>query len=283
MVHRIFPIVVLALLMGCGEVDDAGDQSLVANLSDTSLAGNWQVAAIDGKPVVGVLLTGTDAILGWAPSCAGWMVRYQRSGQAIEFKRTGKADQVRTVCAVGYPDELPRIFEILPDMQRIEIQPDSELHLSGNGRSLTLERPTARADMAVPTMRGTWRVSSLDGNAIPEGVAPTFVADDDMISWSVRCAQQDRIYHIENDRFVARDPRTFFPPTPPPPPPLQVQPRPICAIGLPPHLEDTFKAMDAATTITRSEGHGIKLEGGNRTLTLHPINIELKRGTGHSL
>ncbi len=267
---RIFAIVTLPFLIACSEADESANTSDLANRVEPSLTGTWHVAAIDGQPTTGVQLTGTEKVLGWAPSCAGWLIRYQQSGRSIRFTRPGNTDQVTTVCAVGYPENLPQIFGLLPGMKRIETEREDQLILSGSGHSLTLERPVPRSEMAVPTLRGTWRVSSINGNAVPEGTAPTFIGDENVISWTVRCAQQGRTYYIENDRFTAREFPSFVPP---PPPPLQVSP-PICAIGLPPYLEEAFEALDAAVKISRVEGGGIKLEGGDRTLTLHPTEPE---------
>lgn len=267
---RIFAFATLPFLMACSEGEEAANTSVPVNHSAASLTGNWQVAAIDGQPTTGVQLTGTENVLGWAPSCAGWLIRYQQSERSIRFRRLGNTGQITTVCDVGYPESLPQIFGLLPGMNKVDAAREDQLILSGNGHSLTLERPVPRSEKAVPTLRGTWRVSSLNGNAVPEGTAPTFIGDENVISWTVRCAQQGRTYYIENDRFTARE----LPPlVPPPPPPLQVS-RPICAIGLPPYLEEAFQALDAAVKISRVEGGGIKLESGDRTLTLHPTEPE---------
>lgn len=272
MASRIVAIAAV-LLLTVTSCEEGNSPEATSSVEADLLTGTWQVAALDGEPILGVRLQAAGQVLGWEPSCAGWARPFKESRQTIRFASNangleGKVDQVTTVCTVGYPDVLPRIFRTLPELNSIERTPEGRLRLYGGGHTIIFERPVPRSEMPVPTLQGRWRVSSLNGSQITRGKAPILVADQHSIRWSVECALQSRTYLIENERF-----RAFkIPPSPPPPPSARFAAKLPCAIGLPPHLEDTLTALDGARRIRKLSEGGVQLEGRSGSVILLPID-----------
>lgn len=232
------------------------------------LDGNWQVAAMDDEWIVGIILNGDNGTLSWEPECAGWSRPYQQTASAIRFfGSSNPPEERRVVCSIGFPDQLPRIFDILPMLDRIDAVETRSIRLSGRGHYILLERPLPAADRAVKSLEGRWKASTLDGNKLSnQGLQ--FAATANSITWQPRCAGQARTYAIENDRFQAY---RLPPPAPPPPPSSQgVAPAPVCVLPLHPELEIVFAAMDAATHIHPAKDGGIVIRGAGRELVLIP-------------
>ncbi len=283
MTLRIFTI---ALLLTCGACDAGpaapnansradAPESPGAKSSQPDLAGDWQVASIDGTLTTGIRLTGSGDALIWKPECAGQFIHFRQAGQAIEFRRSfdeatappAGEDDMLIVCEIGFPKEVPEIFQLLPSLDTASQRADGRLVLAGNGHELVLERPKSRSELAVPTLAGRWRVSVLDGKTLNQQAHLDFVADDSVLVWEPRCAQQARSYYIESDRFAARR----MPPSPPPPPGANVPVVAVCTIGLPPSLVHVFTALEAATSIKPATDGGVILQGNGHDLTLKPL------------
>jgi hypothetical protein len=92
----------------------------------------------------------------------------------------------------------------------------------------------------------------------PIGIALS--ADAEILWWEPRCAGMARRYQISGRQVAFTSvlpPRRLGEPTPP-----------VCAIGLPPRLDEVFRAIDAATEIVRTPENGILLRGGGRSLLI---------------
>lgn len=249
-----------------------GAMHIAAPASDRqapSLLGTWQIAAVDGEPVMHVPLRFSEEVVWWEPSCAGWLRPYTRSNHAIRIEPPEPSAEPRVVCDVGYPNAVPAAFGLLPRLTRIEEAGPGQVRLTGNGHVLKLERPLPAEQWPVPTLAGRWRVVERDGRSTDPR---SFIlkASDHTIGWEVSCARQVRSYTIENTRFAAAKlPRNISPPLPPGA--LAPVVRPICAIGLPPGLEEGLAAVDAATQISRLDNGAVVLQGQGRSVTLEPV------------
>jgi hypothetical protein len=108
----------------------------------------------------------------------------------------------------------------------------------------------------------------IDGQPLDEPYRLALSGSATEIWWEPRCAGQIRTYRIDGRRIaipvqspvpIPAPTRDGAPATPPPP---------ICAIGLPPRLDDAMRALDAADTIVRTPGNGVLLEGGGHSVLL---------------
>lgn len=87
-------------------------------------------------------------------------------------------------------------------------------------------------------------------------------ADDEEIWWEPRCANFAFRYTIEGLRLTTGDATPTIPVEPGAPPP------PVCAIGIPPRLDDVSRVLQLADTVGRTPSNGVLIEGGGHSLTL---------------
>ena len=116
------------------------------------------------------------------------------------------------------------------------------------------------AASAVTSLAGEWRVAGLDGRSFDEPIALSLTGDEQQLWWRPRCAGVARAYIIRDRRIAFRStepPRPAGSPTPP-----------VCAIGLPPHLDGVARALDDATTVSRTPENGVLISGPSHSLTL---------------
>lgn len=260
--HRVIawalPIAVAAV-SACGEVRSPSPGGSEGSSSPTGLRGGWQVASIDRNPLVGVALVGDDDALAWLPVCAGWSTTYRRHGTAIRFAAGQRTSgDPRASCKIGHPAALPRIFHVLPLLDRID-ERDGTIRLSGGGHEIILERPLPDDARAVRSLGGQWMATTLDGT--PLELELQFSATRDLLSWLPDCAGQARTYAIENNRISIRPHVRTAPDGANPP---------ICTVPVHPTLMSVFAAMEAATHVRPLPGGGVRLEGNGRSVTLMP-------------
>lgn len=121
--------------------------------------------------------------------------------------------------------------------------------------------PPARAAASVTSLAGAWRIAGIDGAALDEPVGLALTGDERQLWWEPRCAGAARAYRIDGARisFASTEgPRPAGAATPP-----------VCAIGLPPRLGDVMRALDGATSISRTESNGILIAGPRHSVTLY--------------
>lgn len=278
-----FRSVVLALALLCSACDetsttDAADGVAPAITTTTegsaerappALDGDWQVASIDGRSVTGITLSASNNTLRWGPDCARMSVGFQQNGTAISFvSNRPKNGEITTVCRIGYPQSVPKILQLMPAFDSISTEPDGKVKLAGGGHYVRLERPKDPSEYSVPTLKGRWRVSAVDGDTLSSGVPLILEANDSWIAWEVECARQGRSYYIESDRFTAAVP----PDSPPPPPDVNVPSPPICAIGLPPNLGRVLTALDEVSVIAPGANGSVLLTGNGHAVRLSPVS-----------
>jgi hypothetical protein len=112
----------------------------------------------------------------------------------------------------------------------------------------------------VASLAGDWRVAGIDGESFDEPVGLAMTGDDQQLWWEPRCAGVARTYRIDGDRIrfgSTEPPRPAGAPTPP-----------VCAIGLPPRLDDVARALDNAVSVSRTSNNGVLISGPDHSLVL---------------
>ncbi|MCT2557572.1 hypothetical protein N0B51_01115 [Tsuneonella sp. YG55] len=123
--------------------------------------------------------------------------------------------------------------------------------------------PAPRPTMGlVTTLAGEWRVAGIDGEPFDEPYGLALSASDGELWWEPRCAGMVRSYRIAGTTVTFGQPAGVEPPPPGAPPP------PVCAIGIPSRLPDVARALDAATSVTRTPENGVLISGGGRSVLL---------------
>lgn len=110
------------------------------------------------------------------------------------------------------------------------------------------------------TLAGEWRIAGIDGQSLDEPVALALTGDARQLWWVPRCAGLVRNYRIQGTSIA-------FGPTDPTQPAGSPTP-PVCAIGRPARLGDVARALDHATTITKTASNGVFVSGPNHSVTL---------------
>ena len=120
--------------------------------------------------------------------------------------------------------------------------------------------PPSNPAEPIISLSGYWRVAGIDGTEFDEAVGIALKGDEGAIWWEPRCAGAGRGYQITGRSITFRSlepPRAPGSPTPP-----------VCAIGLPPRINDVLAALDAVTSIERTPANGMQISGGGRSVTL---------------
>ena len=102
------------------------------------LVGEWRVAEIDGESLdrpYGIALSANGERIWWDPSCAGQGANYTITGSSFA---TATRSNPGVVCEIGYPPEVPQIWDALDAADAIERTPANGIRIHGNGRSVTL-------------------------------------------------------------------------------------------------------------------------------------------------
>ncbi len=122
------------------------------------------------------------------------------------------------------------------------------------------ESPPAAAQ--VNTLAGEWRIAGIDGKPFDESYGLALSADGEEIWWAPRCTGLIRTYKINGTAVRIGPAKGLKPVAPGQPTP------PVCAIGLPPRIDEVTRALDSATTIRRTPSNGVAISGGGRSLLL---------------
>lgn len=112
----------------------------------------------------------------------------------------------------------------------------------------------------VVSLVGEWRVAGIDGQSFDEPVGLSLTGDEQQLWSQPRCAGVARAYRVEGQRI------TFGPTRPPAP--AGSPPAPVCAIGLPPRLDEVVRALDNAVNISRTPNNGVLISGPDHSVLL---------------
>ena len=102
------------------------------------LTGEWDVITLDGAPLgsgYGIPISADWFGIWWEPGCAGQGVPYTIEGNAF---RVTPSDVSGPVCDIGYPEELPEIWNAMSAADTIARAGDGSVTIAGGGRSVTL-------------------------------------------------------------------------------------------------------------------------------------------------
>ena len=110
------------------------------------------------------------------------------------------------------------------------------------------------------TLKGEWRVAGIDGADFNEPYGLALSGSDRELWWEPRCAAIARSYRIDG-AGIAFGPALG---APPPGGPTQA----VCTIAPPPRIAEVLRAIDAATSVTRTANNGIEISGGGHSLLL---------------
>ena len=125
------------------------------------------------------------------------------------------------------------------------------------------ERPASAPLATVSTLEGEWRVAGIDGQSLDEPVGIALSASATEVWWEPRCAGMARSYTIDGQRFTSGPILADGPPAAPGSPPP-----PVCTVGLPPRLNEVFRALSEADTIGRTQANGVAISGESHSLLL---------------
>ena len=147
-----------ALLTACGPAQDDKLNPVEQRITDEfpepvpppvdTLAGEWRVAGIDGKPFdadYGIALSASADEIWWEPRCAGIVRRYRIRGYSVSMMlpepppaQEGLPRPPPAVCTIGVPVGVENAFRALDAVDRVMRTPENGIELSGGGHSLTL-------------------------------------------------------------------------------------------------------------------------------------------------
>lgn len=122
--------------------------------------------------------------------------------------------------------------------------------------------PPAGDRALVASLAGEWRVAGIDGKPFDEPYGLALSGDAEEIWWAPRCAGLVRTYRIAGTAFAAGPAKGSGATRPGEPGPA------VCAIGLPPRIDEVTRAIDSATAIRRTPSNGVELSGGGHSLLL---------------
>ncbi len=114
----------------------------------------------------------------------------------------------------------------------------------------------------VETLAGEWRVAGIDGQPLNEPYGLALSADEEEIWWEPRCANVAFSYRIDGLKLETGTSR------PDAPVGTDGNPPPVCAISIPPRLNDVARALDLAETVGRTPSNGLLIEGSGHSITL---------------
>lgn len=114
--------------------------------------------------------------------------------------------------------------------------------------------------VAVINLAGEWRVAGIDGRSVDEPIALSLTGNENQMWWQPRCAGMARTYRIDGQSIIFGSTR---------PPPKAGEPSGVvCDIGLPPRLDEVFRALDDAQSVARSPNNGVLISGPSHSLLL---------------
>ena len=235
-----------------------------------SLKGGWIVSAIDGRPpVYAIPLIGLSDYLYWPPGCAGQSIRWRATADGLDFRfdeesRSDPDDGPRTVCDIGYPEQLPGVLARLAGATLTTANRDGGFHFEGETGSVSI-RPARLTEegLEIPaTLSGQYLASSIDGRKVPGQQKIIVTIDNDTIGFNPRCAGFVWTYKSTGERLKtsrASNPDDLAPGEAPPP---------VCAIAVSPAQLALAMALDGATRVDLVGTNTVRLSGDSHSVTL---------------
>lgn len=228
-----------------------------------SLEGGWRVETIDGAaPTEPIPLIGTSDILYWPPACADQTIRWRGTPVGFEFPPhpdTGPRD----VCSIGYPEELRFTFNRFATSTTSAVEGGGYRFEGPNGSVVI--RPAALTHDGVelpPSIVGDHVVSSIDGQAVPNGQTIIVLIDDEKLTFGPQCAGFTWTYQQSGAWFSTRRPSN------PEDRPSGDPPPPVCAVSVSTGERALASALDQTERIGLTDTNEIEFTGENRSVIL---------------
>lgn len=123
----------------------------------------------------------------------------------------------------------------------------------------TFSSPRA-GTVAVIKLNGEWRVAAIDGRLVEDPEAFSLTGNENQLWWQPPCAGIARTYRMDGQsiRFGSTTrPRRAGEPS-----------GDVCDIGLPPRIDEVFRALDDAENVARLPSNGVLISGPNHSLLL---------------
>ena len=196
----------------------------------------------------------------WEPGCAGQGLAYRASENGVEFY-SARPEGIYAVCDIGFPEQLPQLWEELSGAKQVRLGPDRVVRLS-NGNEEWVFQPTT--DPLPTDLAGKWRLMEMNGWGSSEMRTIEFEADGSQIWWNPRCAGQAVAYEMDGERFAVEKPRVSD--TAP-----SEEARVVCRVGIPEALPEALNAMRTATRVARDKDNNIVISGDGSYVVLQPI------------
>ena len=137
-------------------------------------------------------------------------------------------------------------------------QPDAPAPKPAQSTEVSSETPSRVSP--VTTLEGAWLVAGIDGAEFNEPYGLALSGSAQELWWDPRCAWIVRSYRVEGDKIA-------FGPALNAPKPGEMPP-PVCTIAPPPRIAEVTRALDAATSVARTEQNGILISGGGHSVLL---------------
>lgn len=120
--------------------EPSAEQPAADEDANTSLAGSWRVAQIDGQAheaIPPLELYANSRLIYWEPACAGMERRYVIEEDVFSASPT-PSDGPKIVCSIGLPEGLQDVFDTLDEADRIESVDGGGVLISGLRRRIIL-------------------------------------------------------------------------------------------------------------------------------------------------
>lgn len=131
---------------------------------------------------------------------------------------------------------------------------------TGRNASPPASSSSKLGSVAVISLAGEWRIAGIDGRSVDEPIALSLTGNEQQLWWQPRCAGMARAYRMSGQAITFGSTQ--------PPRRAGAPPPPVCDIGLPPRLNEVFRALDDAQSVSRSPSNGVLISGPRHSVLL---------------
>ena len=156
---------------------------------------------------------------------------------------------------------LPTILCVCASLGACGMQTANPVQGGATSAQKPAPQPTRSATAGtVTSLAGEWRVAGVDGADFNEPYGLALRGSAQELWWEPRCAWIVRSYRIDGGNIAFGPPQGA-------PKPGEVTPA-VCTIAPPLRIAEVTRALDAATSVARTEANGILISGGGHSVLL---------------